>query len=72
MLEIDTYYNFYIKKGLIGDHIFFISTKYYKNFKIPNEFQNRIINNELFFLQDIFYIKYFVLTNKPLLIHDYK
>ena len=72
MNQIDTYHEFYIKKGLIGDHIFFISTKYYKNFKIPNEFQNRIINNELFFLQDIFYIKYFVLTNKPLLIHDYK
>ena len=72
MSEIDNYYNFYIKKGLIGDHVFFISNNYYKNFELPIEFKNKVINNELFFFKDIFNINYLVLSNLPLLLHDYE
>ncbi|MBR4486384.1 hypothetical protein IKS57_03375, partial [bacterium] len=51
---------------------FFISSKYYKNFELPNEFKNKVINNELFLFKDVFHINYCVLSNLPFLIHDYK
>ena len=65
------FFSFYYRKALIGDHIYFYPLRIYKQFNVPKELSNLIINDELVINNLVFHEKLNLLSNEPLLIHDY-
>lgn len=65
------FFSFYYRKSLIGDHIYFYPLRIYKQFNVPKELSNLIINDELVINNLVFNEELNLLSNNPLLIHDY-